>query len=108
MPTYPRPPFDPELEAALTALVDQIPVVKAETIPALRQTRLPVISDETLRAAGVTCRQVTVPGHEGAELAASVITRSDRRTGVGPGIYHIHGGGMIAGERMIGVDQILP
>lgn len=29
------------------------------------------------------------------------------RTGVGPGIYHVHGGGMITGDRFIGVDVML-
>ncbi|GHB71861.1 hypothetical protein GCM10010377_72930 [Streptomyces viridiviolaceus] len=107
MPTYPRPPFDLKVEAALTALAEPIPAVTPGSISALRQAALPVVSDEVLLAAGVMCRDVTVPGHRGAELVASVITRSGH-TGAGPGVYHIHGGGMIAGERMTGVSQILP
>ncbi|MET9717229.1 alpha/beta hydrolase [Streptomyces rochei] len=107
MPTHPRPPFAPEAEAALTALAEPMPAVTPGAIPVLRQAALPVVSDETLLAAGVTRRDVTVPGHHGAELVASVIARSGH-TGTGPGIYHVHGGGMIVGERMIGVSQILP
>ncbi|CAM2733288.1 MULTISPECIES: alpha/beta hydrolase [Streptomyces] len=104
---YSRPPFDPEVEAALAALAEQIPAVTPGSIPALRRAPLPVLSDEALLAVGVTRRDVTVRSHQGAELVASVIARSGH-TGAGPGIYHIHGGGMIAGERMTGVGQILP
>jgi acetyl esterase/lipase len=103
-----RPLFDPELEAILDALGDQIPAVTPETITALRQAPLPgIVTDDDLTAAGVTRREITVQGYDGVELVASVIARNER-IGAGPGIYHIHGGGMIAGNRMVGVSQILP
>lgn len=103
-----RPPFDPELDAVISAIGGQIPVVTPETIPALRTMELPVdASGDPLAAAGVTRREITVPGYEGAELAASVLARADH-SGTGPGIYHIHGGGMVSGERMMGVEQVLP
>jgi len=102
-----RLPFDPELEAILAAVADQIPTVTADTIAELRQAPLPgVITDDELTAAGLTRREVTVPGYAGAELVATVIERTDK-SGVGPGIYHIHGGGMIAGHRIVGVGQIV-
>lgn len=102
-----RPPFDPELEGVLAVVGAQVPTVTPETIPALREMPLPIPSDEVLLAAGVTRREITIPGYEGAELAATVLARADHR-GTGPGVYHLHGGGMIAGERMVGVSQILP
>lgn len=102
-----RPPFDPELDAVLTAASDQIPVATPETIAALRTMELPAVSDDALAAAGVTRREISVPGYEGAELVATVLARSDH-SGTGPGIYNIHGGGMIAGDRMVAIDQIVP
>ncbi|MFJ4705648.1 alpha/beta hydrolase [Streptomyces anulatus] len=103
-----RPPFDPELDAALTMAEAQIPTITPDLIQSLRENPLPIdVSDEPLHAAGLTRREVTVRGYEGAELIASVITRADH-TGTGPGIYHVHGGGMIAGNRMVGVSQIVP
>ncbi|MFE3151839.1 alpha/beta hydrolase [Streptomyces sp. NPDC059218] len=103
-----RPPFDPELDAVLALAGDQIPIVTPDLIQTLRETPLPIdVSEGPLRAAGLTKREITVRGHEGVELAASVIACADH-TGTGPGIYHVHGGGMIAGERMVGVSQIVP
>jgi acetyl esterase/lipase len=104
----PYPPFDPELKAILTAIGDQIPAVTRDTIDELRAAPLPgVITDDELTAAGLSRREVTVSGYEGVDLIATVIARADK-SGVGPGIYHVHGGGMIAGHRMVGVGQIVP
>ena len=103
-----RPPFDPEMHAVLAEIGDQIPTVTAETIAELREAPLPgVVTDDDLTAAGLLRREVTVAGYEGVDLVASVIARRDK-SGVGPGIYHTHGGGMIAGNRMVGVGQIVP
>jgi acetyl esterase/lipase len=101
------PPFDAELEAILAAIGDQIPTVTRDTIAELRAAPLPgVITDVELTAAGLTRREITVAGYEGVDLIASVIARADK-SGIGPGIYHVHGGGMIAGHRMVGVGQIV-
>ena len=91
----PRPPFDPELEAVLAVIGDQIPEVTLETIEVLRQAPAPgTVTDGDLAAAGLVRRDVTIRGYENVELVASVIARRDK-SGVGPGIYHTHGGGMI-------------
>lgn len=103
-----RLPFDPELEQIFAMVGDQIPTVTADTIGELRRAPLPgVITDDQLTAAGLTRREITVPGYQGVDLVASVIAPADRSV-AGPGIYHIHGGGMIAGNRMVGVAQIVP
>jgi acetyl esterase/lipase len=65
------------------------------------------VTDDDLTAAGLTRREVVVQGYQGVDLVASVIARSDKST-IGPGIYHVHGGGMIAGNRMVGVSQVVP
>ncbi len=105
----PRPPFDPELDAAYAVFSEQIPLVMTiEMAVAGREPGVYVdVSEQLLAEAGVTRREITVPGYEGAELVASVFARADH-TGEGPGIYHVHGGGMISGERTIGIPQALP
>jgi acetyl esterase/lipase len=107
--TLKRPPFDPELEAALTLLADQMPpTFTPEMIPLMRQGALAPDAgvDDLIAQAGVERRDVTIVGHEGDEIVVSVLRRTGR-TGVGPGIYHVHGGGMIFAGRFLGVEQML-
>ncbi|MFF8772197.1 alpha/beta hydrolase [Kitasatospora sp. NPDC015120] len=104
----PRPAFDPELEAVLAALGDRIPpTMTAEMIPHMRRASPSEVTDDMLRAAGLTRRDVTVPGHLGDDITVSVIAREDHQ-GLGPGIYHTHGGGMVSGDRFSGLVQVLP
>ncbi|MEU3604688.1 alpha/beta hydrolase [Streptomyces sp. NPDC035033] len=104
----PRPPFDPELDAVLTALADQIPpTLTAEMIQDMRRSSPSDVTDETLAAHGLVRRDLAVPGHLGDDITVSVITRRDHQ-GYGPGIYHTHGGGMVSGNRFSGLVQVLP
>ncbi|GEB47923.1 alpha/beta hydrolase [Streptomyces cacaoi] len=104
----PRPPFDPELEAVLAVLGDRIPpTMTAEMIPGMRQAAPAEVTDEMLEASGLTRRDVAIPGYLGDEIAVSVVARRDHR-GLGPGIYHTHGGGMVSGDRFSGLTQALP
>ena len=104
-----RPPFDPELEAALALIGDQVPpTLTAEMIPLLRQAPVGG-SDETLQVLadrGFTWRDVTIAGHEGGEIIVTVIEK-EGRTGTGPAFFHTHGGGMIIGNRWLGVVGFL-
>lgn len=105
----PRPPFDPELEAVLAVVNDQIPTITPDLIPTMRAATAAMQEsiDEVLASAGVVRREFTVPGHRGAELEATVFARADH-TGIGPGVYHVHGGGMILGTRTLGIEHVLP
>ncbi|WP_106816668.1 alpha/beta hydrolase [Microbacterium timonense] len=107
--TVARPPFDPELEAVLAVLADQMPPsITPEMIPAMRQgLPIAVSVDEVLAEAGVERTDHTIAGHDGGEIEVTVLRRVGR-AGVGPGIYHTHGGGMIIGDRFVGLGQILP
>ena len=103
----PRPPFDPDLTAALAELAAGSTPVTTET---LEQRRAPVespadLTSADLEAAGLIRRDVTVPGHEGAPVTLSIIQRADHT--VGPGLYHLHGGGMILGTRFSGTRGYL-
>lgn len=104
-----RPPFDPELAAVLAAVGDLMPsTLTADMIPMLRQASpvsLPV--DEMLAEAGVERRDLSIAGYEGAEISVSVLARAGK-VGTGPGVFHTHGGGMIMGDRFVGLAQFLP
>lgn len=99
-----RPPYDPELEAALVAF-GEIRKVTRERIQWLRDN--PIVlegptMEELLAARGLTTREVVIPGYRGDDIVVSVIQK-EGRTGTGPGIFHTHGGGMILGNRWSGL-----
>jgi acetyl esterase/lipase len=99
-----RPPFDPEIEEALIALTQVIPAtITADMVPALR---LPTNVDDLLGDRPVTHRHMTIPGYKGEEITVSIFARADHRK-PGPGIYHAHAGGMIIGDRFVGMAEIL-
>jgi acetyl esterase/lipase len=102
-----HPPIDPELSAALAAMSDgSEPRLTLDNIPALRaQQVLP--SDEELRRGGaVELEERQVPGPAGAPDLSVLILRPARGQGPWPGVYHIHGGGMIMGTRRTGTPEM--
>lgn len=102
-----RPPFDPELEAMLGVLGEQLPPsITPEMIPLMRQAPVVAPVDDLLAERGITRRDVTVPGYDGGELIVSVLAKAGR-AGARPGIYHTHGGGMIVGDRFVGIAGIV-
>jgi acetyl esterase/lipase len=102
-----RPPYDPELEAVLAAVAAQLPEsVTPDVIPLLRQFNPPPPSEELLKSQGLTHREVTVTGYQGTDIIVSVFARDDHTT-AGPGVFHIHGGGMMAGNRFTTIEAML-
>lgn len=105
-----RPPFDPELEPVLTELLGGQPRLdlSAETLTALRSggdvIAMPPI-EERLAGRAIAYEDRTVPGPAGAPEITVAIFRTTRTvSGPAAGIYHTHGGGMIMGDRLMGVD----
>lgn len=108
MPTNTAPPFDPELAAALELSDGMIPpTITPEMIPLMRQMPADPTLDALVADVGAVHEEQTIPGYEGAEIVVSIYRRPDQQT-PGPGIYHIHGGGMIIGDRFTGVQGFLP
>ncbi|SFR66815.1 Acetyl esterase/lipase [Agromyces sp. CF514] len=106
--TRTRPPFDPELEAVLGILGEQLPSsITPEMIPLMRQAPIVAPVDDLFAEHGISRRDVTIPGHLGDEIVVSVLQRVGR-TGTGPGIFHTHGGGMIIGDRFVGIAGVIP
>ncbi|OZB83156.1 MAG: lipase [Microbacterium sp. 14-71-5] len=107
--TLARPPFDPELEAVLTLLGDQIPPsMTPEMIPVVREgmTSMTPGIDDLLADRPLTQHTVEIPGYRGDTIEVTVIRRTDH-TGLGPEIYHTHGGGMVIGDRFAGIEPVL-
>jgi acetyl esterase/lipase len=103
MPTVVRPPYDPELAAALEAEPEPPETITPDMIQEIRRTRPVLTPDEIIAGRDITHREVTVPGYEGSGMTLSIFAPAGQQ-GAGPGIYHIHGGGMIVGERFTGLD----
>lgn len=106
MPTLPRPPFDPELQAALD-LMPPLPALSAEMIPLLRARPLSAPIETTLEGRDVEVVDHTVQGHGGDEIIVSVLRRKGHSGTSGPGVYNIHGGGMIVGGRWDGAESLV-
>lgn len=105
-----RPPFDPELAAALPEVTAEFPAtLTVDMIPALRNSAAmeALITDQLIADAGLIRRDVTIPGYRGDSITVSVITRRDHE-GTGPGIFYTHGGGMISGNRLFSLAPAIP
>lgn len=107
--TIARPPFDPELEAVLTVLAQQVPpTITADMIPMMREgLGIDLSVDQLLQDAGIEREDHTIAGYVGDAIEVTVL-RPRGRTGTGPGIYHTHGGGMILGDRLVGIATLIP
>ncbi|MFD5539087.1 alpha/beta hydrolase [Streptomyces sp. NPDC127079] len=111
-PTPVRPPLDPELAPVEAELRENLPALSDATLPEARRLTaqgLPGEGPEELRAGGrVRLSEFRVPGPEGApDLTLLVLSPAGHREPVG-GIYHIHAGGTVVGDRRNGLRTVLP
>jgi acetyl esterase/lipase len=101
-----RPPFDLELEPGLAVFVEILPsTLTADMIPALRIAQAIKVED-VIRGRSVTHREARIRGYQGDEITVSIFARADH-AGSGAGIYHAHGGGMVIGDRFLGMREVL-
>lgn len=102
------PPFDPELNAALDLIAELIkPTLTPDMIPLMREMPADPTLDDQVASVGAVHEERTIAGYDGGEIVLSIYRRPDQTT-TGPGIYHIHGGGMVIGNRFMGVQAFLP
>lgn len=114
---YPPVPYDPELVGGLArflSLVEQVPL-RADTIQENRAIfgELVPSMDEIVAGRAVEWRDVLVPGWDGApEVAVTVVrpaagaaARDDATPP--PGVLHLHGGGMMLGNRLFGIETLI-
>ena len=107
----PPPSFDLELTAALATARELLPLdsdLRVENIPALREmqrTRLPEVTDADLEGEGAfTVSERVVPGEPDITL---LICRPTRVAAPFGALYFIHGGGMVMGDRRLGIPIAL-
>ncbi|MEU0596922.1 alpha/beta hydrolase [Streptomyces sp. NPDC006393] len=106
------PPFDPELAAALEEARGLMgPGFAPEDIAAARQGAAVELLDglDLTMDGAFEVTEPTVPGHEGAPGVPLLVCRPTApAAGAGrPLLYHVHGGGMVLGNRRLGVNTAL-
>ena len=96
------PPYDTELMAAL----ELTPLGPSRTLGMLDELRegLPVV--EEVLPPSVSHRELEIPGYQGHRMLISVFA-PEGVTAASPGILYVHGGGMVSGNRLSGIDQLL-
>lgn len=101
-----HPPFDPELVPVLRVIREMTPPeLLVEDLPSLRERDRTAQTLKLIHDRGLVTRETTVPGRDGAELPATVVSRADRsERPAGPGIFFLHGGGMVSGHRLDAVE----
>lgn len=108
---YPTPPWDPELVHGLAETRATTPPVSLESLEDRRQAMAegrPGQPQPDLTSGGrVLVDDLVIPGPYGAPDIAVLILRSASTTTAGPGIYYIHGGGMMMGTRRNGVETLV-
>ncbi|MCU7727606.1 alpha/beta hydrolase fold domain-containing protein [Actinoplanes sp. KI2] len=108
--TLPPPPFDPELGAALTALADLItPSLDSERLAAVRSGSVLAVptEDELRRGGAFQIEERIVPGLGDDPDITLLICTPTAPTGTLGCVYHTHGGGMVLGDRRVGVLEML-
>lgn len=101
-----NPTFDPQLAEILPALEGYVPVnMTPDRLGHFRSLKTPTI-EEIIGDLPVTCVDHTIPGYEGVDIIVSVIARKDHKE-PGPGIYNIHGGGMVMCDRFAAVHPLV-
>ncbi|MFF1407127.1 alpha/beta hydrolase [Streptomyces sp. NPDC058294] len=108
MPLVP-PPFDPELAAVLERYRDVLsPGFTLDDLDGARRSAAVELVDPTLDGAFET-EDRTAPGPAGAPDVSLLVCRpvSAPVTAALPVIYHVHGGGLVAGSNRAGVTEAL-
>jgi len=95
-----RPPFDAELAPALARVPAFFTTLRPASIPEFRAaTTHPPSIEEVVAGRPVEVADHAVTGHAGGEIIVSTFRRVGHVDATSPGIYLIHGGGMVGGTR---------
>ncbi|GAA3045239.1 Acetyl esterase/lipase [Actinokineospora globicatena] len=103
-------PFDPDIEPALAQIVlPDAPPFTPETIPAMRAGMAAMFppAAEAVGDAPVDVVERLIPGPDGAPDLEITIISPRGLTAPVPGLYNIHGGGMMVGHRNMDVGRLL-
>jgi len=99
-----RPPYDVELEPILKAFPELPPL----TPEAIEQTQAGMLSMSTpeliLTDPAISHEEKTIPG-PGGKIELTILRSKTSTGGLRPVIYYMHGGGMLLGSRLFGLNQ---
>jgi acetyl esterase/lipase len=99
-----RPPLDPELAAPLALMPEMTAVVDGERLSVLRAESGRRPAGELIEGRGIELTEHAVTSFDGALIDVSVLRRRGHADATAPGVYAIHGGGMVGGHRYAGVE----
>ncbi len=106
-----RPPFDAELIPVLEVIRQHLPGFAEENLAQMRQQTdegFPGMEPVDLTVDGaVRVEERQVPGPEGAPDLTLLILSPTVDGPPRPAVYHTHGGGMVVGNRRLGVEMFL-
>ena len=103
-----RPPFDRELEPVLAATLQAHPRLSDEMLDLRRRQAVEERSADLTANGAVSVEELLVPGPDGGSEVELLILRPTLAGGPLPGIFYIHGGGMVFGDRYNVIDPWLP
>lgn len=103
MSTIARPPYDPELQAALD-LMPVMPPLTADFLPIIRASPIGEPIEAIIAGRPLHIEDHPVRSHDGTEIIVSIMRRTDHTRTDGAGVFNIHGGGMIVGHRWDGAE----
>jgi acetyl esterase/lipase len=108
MSDYPAPPFDPELIPALEQVHTVLPTTfTLESMIEGRDSPGWAMADQLVAGRGLVQERRVIPGAPGdPDVVVGILRRPDHVAG-GPGIYSIHGGGMIQGDERAGYPAVV-
>ena len=95
-----RPPFDAELAPTLDAVPTYFTTLEPGSIAEFRAaTGRPPAVEDVIAGRPVEVADHVIAGHDGGEIVVSVFRRTDHSGDAAPGVYLLHGGGMVGGSR---------
>lgn len=102
-----RPPYDPELIPGLNAIRASVPSLREETLEKVRELTTATVPGrdplDMTQGGRVRVEELTVPTAE-ADLPLVILSPAEG-DGRWPLIYYLHGGGMVADGRHLGLDD---
>lgn len=105
---YPAPPIDRELEVVLDVVNQSItPTLLPEHLDVLRGPGFTPSLEQLLEGRDIEHEERTVAGPAGApDITLSIFRRRGHAT-AGAGFYFTHVGGLIFGDRLVGVEPVI-
>ncbi|MEV8631681.1 alpha/beta hydrolase [Streptosporangium sp. NPDC051023] len=112
MTTVTPVPFDPELERMLAAMRGDGPApapVTLETLPAARagMAAMAAPPEAVIGDRPVDVEERTIPGQPGGPDLAVTVLRPRERVQGAPGLYNMHGGGLVMGDRHMDTPRLV-